>query len=74
MAMALNLSLEDIDDGVPVQHLFAGIVVNCVPLVSLAAIERAQMNLEVFAPFKQEGLQPFIHLFCTETLHAQNDF
>ena len=46
MAMALNLSPEDIDEGVPVQQLSAGIVVNCVPL---------------------------IHLFCTETLHQQND-
>ncbi len=73
MAMALNLSPEDIDEGVPVQQLSAGIVVNCVPLVSLAALERAQMNLEAFAPLKQGGLQSFIHLFCTETLHPQND-
>ena len=73
IAAALNLSPEDIDDRAPVQQLSAGIFINCVPLVSLAALERAQMNLKAFAPLNDRGLQPFVHLFCTETLHEQND-
>ena len=55
MAAALSLSPDDIDGSSPVQQVSVGIVVNCVPLVDLAALERAQMNPETFAPLRQQG-------------------
>ncbi len=73
MAACLNLSSADIDATAPVQNLSVGITVICVPLVSMDALRRAQLNLEAFAPLQARGLQPFVYLFCRETLNQKND-
>jgi trans-2,3-dihydro-3-hydroxyanthranilate isomerase len=73
IASALNLSVDDIETKTPVQELDAGIVIICVPLVSLNALKRAHLELDKFSPLKEEGFSPFIHIFCPETLHPDND-
>lgn len=73
IASALNLFNNDIEKKAPVQELEAGIVIICVPLVSLDALKRARLDLRAFTPLKDEGFQPFIYLYCTETLDSKND-
>ena len=73
IASALNLPIDEIETKAPVQELDAGIVIICVPLVSLDALKRAYLDLQAFAPLKDEGFLPFVHLFCTETLGPDND-
>jgi len=70
---ALNLSIDEIENKAPVQELDAGIVIICVPLVSLDALQRAHLDLQAFAPLKNEGFSPFVYLFCTETLSPDNN-
>jgi len=73
IAPALNLSIDDIESKAPVQELDAGIVILCVPLVSLSALKRASLDLAAFQPLKKEGFFPFVHLFCRETIDPDND-
>ena len=73
IARALSLGVADIDARAPVQQLSAGIIVNCVPVVSLDALNRAQLNLQEFAELSARGFNPYIHLFCTEPRNNEND-
>jgi len=73
IAAALGISPEDIETRAPVQQLSAGISAMIVPLRSLQALRRSQLDLEAFAPLAREGFPPLIYLFCSETHHRGND-
>jgi len=73
IASALNLSIDEIETKTPIQELDAGIVIICVPIVSLDALKRSHLDLQAFTALKDEGFSPFVHLFCAETLSPDND-
>lgn len=73
IATSLGLSPEDIDDASPVQMLTAGISVLIVPIKTLAALKRAQLDLAAHAPLAAQGFPLLVYLFCRETHDPQND-
>ena len=73
IAVALGISAEDIETKAPVQQLSAGTSAMIVPLRSLKALRRSQLDLEAFAPLAGEGFPPLIYCFCSETHHREND-
>lgn len=73
IAPALGLAAEDIDDRAPVRMAGAGTTAMIVPLRSLAALERARLDLAAYAPLAREGFPPLTYLFCVETHAPGND-
>lgn len=73
MAPALGLAIGDIDDGFPIQQLIAGNGMVFVPIKNLAALRRARFDLQGFAPLAAEGFNPYVHLFCRETISDEDD-
>ena len=73
IAMALGISPQDIEATFPVQQVSAGISAMIVPLRSLDALRRSELNLDTFASLATQGFPPFVYLFCRETHHPQND-
>ena len=73
IAASLGISPEDIDDASPVQVLTAGVSILIVPVKSLAALKRAQLDLAAHAPLVAQGFPMLVYLFCRETHDAQND-
>jgi trans-2,3-dihydro-3-hydroxyanthranilate isomerase len=73
IAAAVGVSPEDIETA-PVQLLSAGSTsAIIVPLRSLDALQRSQLDLRTFAALAAEGWPPLIYLFCRQTHHAEND-
>lgn len=72
MAHALGLGPADIDGRAPVRMAGAGTAAMIVPLRGLAALERARLDLDAYAPLAAEGFPPLVYLFCAET-HAPNN-
>lgn len=73
IAAALGISVNDIDTSSPIQEISAGTSAMIVPIRSLDALRRSQLNLDAFAPLAAKGFPPLIYLFCRETHHADND-
>lgn len=73
MAMALGVSPQDIETTHPVQQISAGTSAMIVPLRSLDALRRSELDLDAFAPLLAQGFPPLTYLFCHETQHTGND-
>lgn len=73
IAAALGISLEDISSESPVQQISAGISILIVPLRSLDALRRSNLNLDAYNSLAAQGFPPLIYLFCRETYDPQND-
>lgn len=69
----LNIAEEDIDPRFPIQEVSTGLPFVLVPLRSLAALRRAQINLNRLRALlgAHEAIAPAI--FCAETLQPEND-
>lgn len=73
MAAAVGVSPDDIDADFPVQQFSAGTSAMIVPLRSLDALRRSQLDLDAFAALAAEGFPPLVYLFCRQTHHPGND-
>ena len=73
IAAALGLSPHDIDARSPVQQASAGTAVMIVPLASLDALRRCQLDLDAYAPLTAQGLPSLVYLFSRETHDPHND-
>ena len=73
IAAALGISVNDIDTSSPIQEISAGTSAMIVPIRSLDALRRSQLNLDAYAPLAAKGFPPLIYLFCRETHQAEND-
>jgi trans-2,3-dihydro-3-hydroxyanthranilate isomerase len=73
MAAALGIAPGDLDAALPVQQVSAGTAAMMVPLRSLAALERSQLDLDQYAPLAARGFPPLTYLFTRETYHVDND-
>ena len=73
IAPVLGLAAADFDPELPVQHVSAGVDFVFAPLRSLAALRRARLDLDAFAPLAREGLPAKLYFFCRETLAPEND-
>jgi trans-2,3-dihydro-3-hydroxyanthranilate isomerase len=73
MAAALGLGIDDIDSRYPIQVMSAGTAAVIVPLRSLAALQRALLDLKAYSALLAEGFPPLTYLFCAETRSAEND-
>ena len=73
VATALGISPEDIESGVPVQKLTAGISAVIVPLRGLDALKRSMLDLNAFAPLAAQGFPPLVYLYCRQTHDPRND-
>jgi len=74
MAAALGISVNDIDTRSPIQEVSASTSAMIVPIRSLDALRRSQLNLDAYAPLAAKGFPPLIYLFCRETRKSENDF
>lgn len=72
IAAQLGLEAADLDARFPVQRIEAGIIVTTVPVRTLEALRRSQLQ----AGFSELVSQPFAaaHLFCPEPYSKENDF
>ena len=73
MAAAVGLSPSDIDTEFPVQQFSAGTSAMVVPLRSLDALRRSQLDLNAFGALSAEGFPSLVYLFCRETHDPGND-
>ncbi len=73
LARILNIAVDDIDSRYPIQEVSTGLAFVLVPLRSLAAVQKAQVNLDRLRALlgAHEAIAPAI--FCSETLHGEND-
>ena len=73
LARILNIAVDDIDSCYPIQEVSTGLAFVLVPLRSLAAVQRAKVNLDRLRALlgAHEAIAPAI--FCSETLHGEND-
>lgn len=73
LAQILNVEEEDIDTRFPAQEVSTGMAFVLVPMASLAAVERAWVNLDRLRAIlgAHEAIAPAI--FCAETLDSAND-
>ncbi|MBT3921191.1 MAG: PhzF family phenazine biosynthesis protein [Nitrospina sp.] len=72
IAKALGLSIDQLDDTLPVQVVSTGFPALLVPVISLKAMQEIVLNLqtlkEVMGPLGIDMIYPF----CRETVHTQN--
>lgn len=73
IAPAVGLSPEDINTTSPVQIISAQTAAIIIPLNSLEALQRCHLDLNTFAPFKEQGFPPLVYLFCDQTKFESND-
>ena len=73
LAPILNIAEDDIDSRYPIQEVSTGMAFVLVPLRSLAAVQKAQVNLDRLRALfgAHDSIAPAI--FCTETLYDEND-
>lgn len=69
----LNLAQADIDTRFPIQVVSTGTPFILVPLISLDAVKRARLNVEVYMKFIADISAKAVLLFAPETYHSQND-
>jgi trans-2,3-dihydro-3-hydroxyanthranilate isomerase len=73
VAAALGLIPEDIDTTSPVQVVSAGTSAMIVPLRSMDALRRSQLDLGMYAPLADKGFPPLTYLFSKQTHRPEND-
>lgn len=73
VAAALGLAPDDIETSTPVQMISAGTSAMIVPLRSLDALRRSQLNLDDYASLLAKGFPPLTYLYCKQTHHTDND-
>ena len=73
LARILNVAEDDFDSRFPIQEVSTGMSFVLVPMVSLEAVKRARVNLDRLRAIlgAHDAIAPAI--FCTETLHEEND-
>ena len=71
---SFGVELKDIDTSLPIQQASAGTAAIIVPLRSLAALQKARLNLDEYQHFLREGFPPLVYLFTSETRNQNNDF
>ncbi len=73
LAQILNVDEADIDTRFPLQEVSTGMAFVLAPMVSLAAVKRARVNLDRLRAIlgAHDAIAPAI--FCAETLDANND-
>lgn len=69
----LNLKETDIDARFPIQAVSTSTPFILVPLVSLDAVKRARLNVEIYLKFIADIPAKAVLLFAPETYHSQND-
>jgi trans-2,3-dihydro-3-hydroxyanthranilate isomerase len=67
------LSTGDIETQTPIQVVSAGTAAMIVPLRSLDALRRSQLDLGAFEPLAAQGFPPLVYLYSRETHHPRND-
>ncbi|HOP16499.1 MAG: PhzF family phenazine biosynthesis protein [Gammaproteobacteria bacterium] len=73
LAAAVGLSTGDIETQTPIQVVSAGTAAMIVPLRSLDALRRSQLDLGAFEPLAAQGFPPLVYLYSRETHHPRND-
>ncbi|MEC4986184.1 MAG: PhzF family phenazine biosynthesis protein [Oscillatoria sp. PMC 1068.18] len=73
VAAALNLEPDDIDSRFPIQAVSTGIPFIIVPLQSLAAVKKAQLNKELYLNLVKDSEAKEILIFAPETYAPEND-
>lgn len=73
LARILNVEDEDIDDRFPIQEVSTGLPFVLVPMASLDAVKRSQVNLDRLRALlgPHDAIAPAI--FCAEALASEND-
>lgn len=73
LARILNIAEDDIDSRHPIQEVSTGMAFVLVPLRSLAAVQKARVNLDRLRALlgAHDAIAPAI--FCAETLRPEND-
>jgi trans-2,3-dihydro-3-hydroxyanthranilate isomerase len=74
MAAALHLEPRDLDLRAPIRQATAGVSLMIVPVRSLAALGRARLDLQAYAPLAEAGFPPLVYVFCPETHQPGHDF
>jgi len=72
-SVMLNLAQADIDTRFPIQVVSTGTPFILVPLISLDAVKRARLNVEIYLKFIADISAKAVLLFTPETYHSQND-
>ncbi len=73
MAEILELSINDIEDSYPICEVSTGFFCFIVPVKTLAAVEKASVNLKKFYEFIETTQAKTILVFTKETLQKKND-
>jgi len=73
LANVLNLELNEIDEKFPIQEVSTGVPFIIVPLKNLAALKKAQVNLDKYFELIETTEAKDILIFCPETYHDVND-
>lgn len=73
LAEVLNLEVGDIDMRFPIQEVSTGMPFIIVPLKSLKALKKAQVNLDKYYQFIQTAKVTEILIFCPETYNSINN-
>jgi trans-2,3-dihydro-3-hydroxyanthranilate isomerase len=73
LASVLNLEVDEIDSRFPIQEVSTGVPFIIVPLKTLAAIKKAQVNLDKYFELIPTTEAKEILIFCPETYSDIND-
>ncbi len=73
MAEILELNIEDIEESYPICEVSTGFFCFIVPVKTLAAVEKASVNLKKFNEFIETTQAKTILVFTKETLQKKND-
>ncbi len=74
MAEILGLDIDDIEESCPICEVSTGSFCFIVPVKTLAAVEKASVNLKRFYEFNETTQAKTILVFTKETLQEKNDF
>jgi trans-2,3-dihydro-3-hydroxyanthranilate isomerase len=74
VAPVLSLSLDDFDERFPIQEVSTGMPFVIVPLKTLAALQRIQINIEALRSLVDPLDAQDIFVFCPESRSQQNHF
>jgi trans-2,3-dihydro-3-hydroxyanthranilate isomerase len=70
----MGLAPGDLDPRAPVRMASAGVSLMIVPVRTLAALDRARLDLEAYGPLAAAGWPRLVYLFCPETREPGHDF
>jgi trans-2,3-dihydro-3-hydroxyanthranilate isomerase len=73
LAPVLGIDLADIDLGCPIEQVSTGLPFIIVPLKTLAAVQKAKLELTKYYQLIDQLPAQNILIFCPHTLYAEND-